>query len=77
MSTLERSIQRYLAKKIEEERRKSPQGKIHGHYMNWNRNVSEKIKKVLLPMLEIYKSIIRMPNFEVNLLLTNPTIVRL
>ena len=66
VSTLENSIQRYLAKKIEEERRKNPQSKNHGHYMNWNRKVSHQIKKILLPLLEMYKCNIRMPNFEVN-----------
>ena len=63
VAQLERKITIYLAKKIEEERRNSPEAKKMGNQVNWDRKFSEKIKTTLLTTFENFKYAIRVPNF--------------
>ena len=61
---LERKIQLYLAKQIEEARRNHAEGRKHGHYMNWDRKLSAEIKEVLLTAFEQFKYTVKTPNFK-------------
>jgi len=61
--TLETKIQKFIANKIEEERRMNPESKKYGLHMNWDFKFSSDIKE-LLREFETFKSTVRNANFK-------------